>query len=109
MTALWKVDAALRGRRDGEVAIAVQLLATASEPDLAALRAIGLVPPAMPGGLWTGRVSADRLNELSALAGVGYIYDAGGTSSSAVTAQRPAARAPQPAKRGHTKLPPRRP
>ncbi|GIW05909.1 MAG: hypothetical protein KatS3mg060_0714 [Dehalococcoidia bacterium] len=108
MTALWKLDAALRRRRDGEVAIAVQPLATATAADVAALRGYGLAPPATPGGLWTGMLAAARLAELASLPAVGYVYDLEAASSGGVAANRPAPRPLQPAKRGHTKLPPRR-
>jgi hypothetical protein len=108
MTAEWKLDPSLRGRREGVVAIAVQPIATATDDDLGALARFGLTPPRAAGGVWTGTVAADRLLALAALSSVGYIFDAAGSSSTGVIGRTPVARPGRPAKRGHTKLPPRR-
>ena len=104
----WKLDASLRDCQSGEVEVAVQPLASASAADLERLRAFGLAPPATAGGLWRGRLPAEQLATLASLAFVGYIHDASAPPTSSLTRPRRPTLPPRPARRGHTKLPPRR-
>ncbi|MCS6801585.1 MAG: hypothetical protein RMM58_10765 [Chloroflexota bacterium] len=109
MSAAWKVDPALRDRHEGEVTVAVQLLAAPTDHDTAVLARFGLSPSSSAGGLWTGRVAAASVAAIAALPSVGYVYDADHPSLGGVASRRPPLRPRRPAKRGHTKLPPRRP
>ncbi|MFN8533087.1 MAG: hypothetical protein U0556_06040 [Dehalococcoidia bacterium] len=107
MTA-WKLEPTLRGRTGGDVAIAVQPLAIVDPSAVEMLGRFGLQPPATPGGLWNGTVDVGTLAEIAALEIVGYIHDASTSAGSGVATTRRSFVPPTPAKRGHTKLPPRR-
>jgi hypothetical protein len=107
----WKIDPALRERLKGSepIAIAVQPLATATDADLLALGEQSLTAPATAGGLWTGDVPADRIATIAALSFVGYVHDGTAPASTGIATTRRTYAPPTTAKRGHTRLPPRRP
>jgi hypothetical protein len=105
----WKLDAALRDRLGGTepLAIAVQPLAQVTRAEEQQLAVLGLAPPMTPGGLWSGSLTPTQVGEVAGLVFVGYVHAAASEPPRPLVT-RGRYQPPAPAKRGHTKLPPRR-
>lgn len=107
----WKLDPSLRDLvTTGDTnPVQVQVF---TNPDIGpseeiVLEGLGLAKPATNGDGWTGQLEMEALRDLAPRSSISYIANTDIAASGART-KSPRYVPPAPAKRGHTKLPPRR-
>ena len=111
--ATWKLDPALRERftanDTGPFSVGVQPMARWSELEERYAVSVGLQPPDAPAGAWTAVITRTELESLLEQPWVGNVYDFDAPATTGATGIAKKEAGPyKPAKRGHTKLPPKR-
>lgn len=112
-SANWKLDPSLRERFSsddpGPFSVGVQPMARWTELEERYAVSVGLNPPDTPAGAWTATFTRAELEHILEQPWVGNIYDAAAPPTTGATGLPKKGRAEyKPAKRGHTKLPPKR-